>query len=64
MPRDCSCDFFEECSCLLPDLKSFLEAKVKSFGLMPFAEKISKESNIDTVLWLFVLILTKIHNEK
>ena len=64
-PRDCSCDILVKkvaafCSCP----KSLFEAKMKSFGLILLAEEISKQCSIDSVMWLLVLTLMKIYNEK
>lgn len=45
--------------------KSLPAAEVKSFGLISLAENISKQSIIiDFVLWLLVLALMNIYNEK
>ena len=38
--------------------------KLKSFGLMSLAEKISRQSSIASVMWLLVMILMQIYNEK
>jgi hypothetical protein len=40
------------------------EAKLKSFGLISFAEEISRQPNIDSVTWLVVITLMQIYNEK
>lgn len=48
------------CTCL----KNLPMAKEKSFRLIPLAQEISKEPNIDSALWLLVVILMEIHNEK
>lgn len=37
---------------------------MKSFGLIPLAEEISKQPSIDSAVWLLVLTLMKIYNEK
>ena len=37
---------------------------MKSFGLIPLAEEISKQPSIDSVVWLLVVTLMKIYNEK
>ena len=37
---------------------------MKNFGLIPFAEEISKQSNIISVMWILVVTLMKIYNEK
>ena len=47
-----------------PFQKSLPEAKVKSFVFFPLAEEISKQPSIDSVMWLLVLTLMKIYNEK
>lgn len=46
--------------------KSLPEDKLKCFGLMTLAEKISKQTNTDSVMWLVVVTLRQmqIHNEK
>ena len=36
---------------------------MKSFGLIPLAEKISKQSNMDSVVWLLDITRMKIYNE-
>ena len=63
MPRDCSFDIlvknadeFYHCLKHLPE--------TKEFGLIPLAEEISKPPFIGSVLWLLVLTLMKIYNEK
>ena len=50
------------CSFFCP--KSLPEAKVKGFGSVLLAEEISKQSSIDSVMWLLVLTMMKIYNEK
>ena len=35
-------------------LKSLSEAKVKSFGLIPLAEEISKQPHLDSVMWFLL----------
>ena len=40
------------------------ETKLKSCGLMALVEKISSQPNIDYVMWLLVITLMKIYNEK
>ena len=47
-----------------PCPKSLPEAKLKSFGLIAFAEEISKELSVNSVLWLAVARLGQICNEK
>ena len=49
---------------LLLCLNSLPEAKVKSLGLIPLAEEISKQSSIAFVMWLLVVTLKKIYNGK
>jgi hypothetical protein len=54
------------CPCLTSPLhkkRNLSEAKLKSFGLMTLAE-ISRQPNIDSVLWLLVVTLMQIYNEK
>ena len=46
-----------------PCLKSLPEANVK-FWINFVTEEISKQSNIDTVVWLLVVTLMKVDNEK
>ena len=65
LPRDLSCDILVKkvatfCSCP----KNLPKAKMKRFGLIPLAEKISKQPNIDSVEGLLVLRLIMIYNEK
>jgi hypothetical protein len=40
------------------------EGKLKSFGLVALAGEISKQTNIDYIMWLIMFTLTKIYNEK
>ena len=40
-------------------LKSLPKAKLKSFGLILFAGEISKQPNIDSVVWLLVFPVIK-----
>lgn len=47
------------CSCP----RSLLEAKLNSFGLILLTE-ISRQSNVDSVMWLLVMTLTQIYNDK
>ena len=47
-----------------PCPKSLPEAEVKSFGLIPLAEEMSKHPGIDSVMCLLVVALIKIYNEK
>ena len=37
---------------------------MKRFELIPLAEEISKEPSIDIVVWVLVLTLIKVYNEK
>ena len=37
---------------------------MKSFRLIPLGEEISKQPNIDSVMWLLVVTVTKVYNEK
>ena len=64
-PRDHSYDILVKntaafCSCL----KSLPEAKLKSFGLIVFAEEISRQPSVDCVVWLLVASLMQIFNVK
>lgn len=45
-------------------LESLPEFKVKSFGLIPSAEEISKQPSRDSVVWFLELTLLNIYNEK
>ena len=65
-PRDHFYDILvKNVAAFCPCLKSLPEAKVKRFGLIPLAEKIiSKQSSINSVLWLLVITLLKIYNGK
>ena len=47
-----------------PCLKSLLETKVNSFGLTVLAEEISKQPSLDSLVWILVVTLMKIYNEK
>ena len=47
-----------------PCLKSLPEAMVNSFGLILLEEDMSNQLSLDSVMWRFVFILTKIYNEK
>ena len=52
-PKEWSCDILGKIlSAFCPCPKSLPEAKVKSFGLIPLAEEISKQPSIDSVVWL------------
>jgi hypothetical protein len=42
--------------------KKLLEAKLKRFGLMMFAGEISKQPNINYIIWLLVVTLIQIYN--
>ena len=45
-------------------MKSLPEAKAKRFILIPLAEEISKLPNIDSAMWLIVVMPMKINNKK
>ena len=45
-------------------LKNLPEAKVRTFRLMGLAEEISRQPNIEYVMWLLVVTLLQIYNEK
>ena len=65
LPRGHSCDILlNKVAAFSSCLKGLLEAKVKSFGLISLAEEISKQPSIDSVVWLLVVTLMKIYNEK
>ena len=65
LPRNSSCDILvKKVASFCPCPKSLPEAKVKSFGLIPLAEEISKQPSIDSVMWLLVLTLIEIYKEK
>lgn len=49
---------------LCPCSKYLLEVKLKSFELIVLGEEISRQSRIDSVIWLIVAPLMQIHNEK
>lgn len=62
LPRDRSCDIL-----VGKKLAAFCpcpEARVKSSGLVPLAEEISQQSSVDSVIWILMLTLMKIYNEK
>lgn len=60
-----SCDILvKNVAAFCPCLKGLPKAKVKSFELIPLAEEISKQPSIDSAVWLLVLTLMKIYNEK
>ena len=64
-PRDQACDILMKhvaAFCTRP--KSLSEANVKSFRFIPLAEEISKQTSFDCLMWLSVLTLMKIYNEK
>ena len=64
-PRECSCDILlKNMADFFPCLKNMLEAKLKSLGLMVLSKEISGCSGIDLVMWLLVVTLTQIYNEK
>ena len=53
LPRDCSCDILvKKVAGFCPCLKSLAEAKMKSFGLVPLTEEISKQPSINSVVCL------------
>ena len=59
LPRDCSCDILvKKVAAFCPCSNSLTKAKVKSFELIPLTEEISKQSSIDSVVWLLVVTLT------
>ena len=63
--RDWSCSILmKNVAVLGPCPKNLPEAKVKSFGLIPLEEEISKQPGIDSVIWLLVITLMEIYNEK
>ena len=65
LARDCSCGILvNNVAAFHPCPKSLPAAKLKNFGLIPLAEEISKQPSIDSVVWLLVLALMKIYNEK
>lgn len=60
-PTNHSCGILlKNLAAFYPCPKSLPKVKVKSFGLIPLAKEISKHS----VVWLLVLTLMKIYNEK
>ena len=64
-PRDHSCDILvKKVAAFCPCPKSLPEAKVKSFELIQLAEEISKQSSIEFVMWILVVTLMRIYNEK
>ena len=55
--RDCSCEILIEIVTVFgPCLKNLPGSKPKSFGVIAFAEGISKKPNIDSVLWLLEFV--------
>lgn len=44
--------------------KNLLETNLKSFTLISWAEEISWEPNISSVMWLFVIIIIYIYSKK
>ena len=61
LTRDRPCDILvKKEAAFCPCLKSLPEAKMKSFGLIPLAEEISKQPSLDSAVWLQVLTLMKI----
>ena len=64
-PRGHSCGILvKNMSAFCPCLKSLSEVQVKHFGLVPLAKEILKQSSVDSILWLLVVMLMKIYNEK
>jgi hypothetical protein len=64
-PRECSCDILlKNMADFFPCLKNMLEAKLKSLGLMVLSKEISGCSGIDLVMWLLVVTLMRVYNEK
>ena len=47
-----------------PCLKSLPKAKVKNFELILSSEELSKQPSIDFVMWILVVTLIKIYNER
>lgn len=48
----------------MPCPKCLLEAKLRSFGLIPLAEEISKQASVNCLMWLLVGKIMQIYNEK
>lgn len=64
-PRDCSCDILaKNVAAVCPCPKNLPKATLKSFGLIASTEETSKQPSINSVVWLLVLTLTEIYNEK
>ena len=64
-PRNQACDILMKnvaAFCSLPE--HLPEAKGKSFRLILLAEEILKQPSIDSVVWLLVITLVKIHGGK
>lgn len=47
-----------------PSPKTLPEVKLKSCGFILFAEEISIQPTLDCVMWILVITLIKIYNEK
>lgn len=47
-----------------PCLRNPPEAKLKDFELILLAEEISRQLYIDVVMWLLVITLEQVYNEK
>lgn len=45
-------------------LCSLETVKLKSVDLIFFEEKISRKPNVDSVLWLLVIMIVQVYNEK
>ena len=64
-PRGHSCGILvKNMAAFCPCLKSLSELQVKRFGLVPLAEEIFKQSSVVSILWLLVVMVMKIYNEK
>lgn len=44
--------------------KNLPQADMESFGLMSLAEEISIQTHVNSVMWLLMIALTQIYNEK
>ena len=61
LPREHSSDILvKNVAAFCPCSKSLLEAKVKSFILIPQTEEISEQPSIDFIVWLLAVTLMKI----
>jgi hypothetical protein len=64
LPRDCSYDILaKDVAASCPCLKSLPEVKLKTFGLIMLAAEISRQPNMDSVMWLLVFTIMQIYNE-